>query len=224
MRKKRSRLILLVTVVLIIIVVIAAIILLNLGSQSSEVTAGVSVGDTFTYELQGLWESNDPNATISDIILQMNMTESYQITITNVSRTEVSLHTVWRFRNGTEIAGDGTVDIATGISSGGFWAIYAANLDKGQIAHATGPEPVEITSTVDKQYLSGKRQTNILMMSAQYQNRDDPSRVYTDSRVVQFDKKTGMLVELRNENVYNIPEKTETIVWTLVDSNVWTVA
>lgn len=223
MQKKRSRLVLLVAVVLIIIVVIAAIILLNLGNQSSEVTAGVNVGDTFTYELLGLWESNDPNATISENILLMNMTESYQVTVTNVSRTDISLHTVWRFRNGTEIAGDGTVDVATGISSGGFWAAYAANLDKGQIAHATGPEPVEISSTVDKQYLSGKRETNIIIMSAQFQYKDDPSRVYTDNRVIQFDKMTGMLVELRNENVYNIPEKTETIVWQLVDSNVWTV-
>jgi lipopolysaccharide export LptBFGC system permease protein LptF len=223
MRKKRSRLVLLVAVVLIIIVIVTVTILVYLGSQSSQLVAGVKAGDTFTYTLQGLWESDDPNATISDNILQMNMTESFQVAITNVSGTEISIHTVWRFKNETEIEGDDKVDIATGISNGGFWAIYAANLNKGQIAHAIGPEPAAIVSTVNKQYISSKRETNVLIMSAQFQNTEDPSRVYTDTRVVQFDKKTGMLVELRNAKVYNIPEMTETIVWELVDSNVWTV-
>lgn len=223
MRKKRFRLILLVAVLLIVIVIIAAIILATLGSPSSQAVAGVKAGDTFTYGLEGLWESNDPNATISDSVLQANMTESFQVTITNVSDTEISIHTVWRFKNETVLEADSNVDILTGISSGGFWAIYAANLDQGQDAHASGPEPVTISNTYDKQYLSGKRETNLLSMSAQFQNVDDPSRVYTDSRVIQFDKETGMLVELRNENVYNSPEKTETIVWELVDSNVWVV-
>ena len=224
MRKKQARLVLLVTAVIVIVIIIAAIIWTNFGSQSPEVTIGVKAGDTFTYELQGLWESNDPNATISDSIIQSNMTESYQVIITNVSNPDVSIHTIWRFKNGTEIEADGKVDIETGVSSGGFWAIYAANLNEGQSGHAIGPEPHPISSTVIKQYLSGERETNLVLLSAQFQNKIDPSRFYTGTRAIQFDKKTGMLVELRDESTYNIPAMTETIVWKLVASNVWTVA
>jgi hypothetical protein len=221
MRKKQARLVLLITTV--IVIIIAAIIWTNFGSQSPQVAIGVKAGDTFTYELQGLWESNDPNATISNSILQLNMTESYQVIITNVSNPDVSIHTIWRFKNGTKIEANDKVDIETGASSG-FWAIYAANLNEGQSGHAIGPEPHPISSTVNKQYSSGERETNLVLLNAQFQNEIDPSRVYTDTRAVQFDKKTGMLVELRDESEYNIPAMTEIIVWKLIASNVWAVA
>jgi hypothetical protein len=223
MRKKRSRLILLVAVVLIIIVVVAAIILVNLGNQSSQLVAGVKVGDTFTYELEGLWEPNDPNATLSDNIVQLNMTEWYRVTVTNVSDPNISIHTVWRFKNGTEIEEDGKVDIETGFSSGGFWAIYAANLDAGELTHPKGPDRVTINSTTTIEYPDGKREINSLMLVQQFYNIEDPSRIYSDYRTIQFDKQTGILVEFRNDNVYNNPKMTETIWWKLVDSNVWTV-
>lgn len=223
MRKNRSRLILLVVVVLVIIVILAAIILANLGSQSSPLVAGVKKGDTFTYELEGLWESDDPNATISDAILQLNMTEWYRVTITNVSDPEILMHTLWRFKNGTEIEGEGKMDIETGFSSGGFWAIYAANLDVGELTHPKGPDQVTINSTVTLEYPGGSRKTNRLLLAAQFYNVNDPSRIYSDFRTVQFDKQTGILVEFRNQNIYNSPEMTETILWKLTDSNVWTV-
>jgi hypothetical protein len=224
MRKNRSRLILLVVVVLVIIVILAAaLILANSGSEPSPLMAGVKAGDTFTYELEGLWESDDPNATISDAILDLNMTDWYQVTITNVSDPEILLHTVWRFKNGTELEADGRMDIETGFSSGGFWAIYAANLDAGELTHPQGPDQVIVNSTVTSEYPSGSRETNRLLLTAQYYNVNDPSRIYSDFRTIQFDKQTGILVDFRNQNIYNSPEKTETILWKLTDSNVWTV-
>jgi len=223
MQKKRSRLILFVAVVLIIVIVAAAIILTNLGSQSSQLVAGVKAGDTFTYELEGLWQSNDPNATISDTILRLNMTEWYRIIITNVSNPEISLHMVWRFKNGTEIETDGKANIETGIYSGGFWAIYAANLDPGQLTHPKGPDRETINDTITRQYPDGTRETNRLILTTQFYNINDPSRIYTNYRTVQFDKKTGILVEFHDQNLYNTPEMTEIISWRLRDSNVWTV-
>ena len=223
MRKKQARLVLLVTTVIVIVIIIAAIIWTNYGSQSPQVAIGVKAGDTFTYELQGLWESNDPNATISNSLIQLNMTENYQVVITNVSNPDVSIHTIWRFKNGTKIEANDKVDIETGVSSGFEW-LYAANLNEGQSGHAVGPEPHPISSTVNKQYLSGKRETNLVLLYSQFQNEIDPSRFYTDTRTIQFDKKTGMLVELRDESEYNIPAMTETIVWKLVASKVWAVA
>ena len=223
MPKKRSRIAFLLIIVIIVIILLAVIVYANLGTQPNQFVAGVKAGDFFTYEMQGLWESHDPNATISDTILQLNMTEWYRVTITNVSNPDISLHTVWRFKNGTEIEADGKMDIETGFASGGFWAIYAANLDAGERTHPKGPDKVLVNDTITRNYPSGARETNRLMLTAQFYNVNDPSRTYTDSRTVQFDKETGMLVELFNQNVYNSPEMTEVIWWKLTDSNVWTV-
>ena len=223
MGKKRSRVVYLLVILVFTILILAVIIFANLGTQSAQMVSGVTEGDVFTYDVKGLWKSNDPSATISDTLLQLNMTEWYRVTITEVSDPDVSIHTVWRFTNGTEIEGDGKVNIETGISSGGFWAIYAANLDAGKLTHPKGPDRVTINSTVTREYPSGERETNLLMLTAQFYNINDPSRIYDDYRTIQFDKQTGMLVEFRNDNIYNRPEMTETILWKLTDSNVWTV-
>jgi hypothetical protein len=223
MPKKRSRIAFLLIIVIIVIILLAVIVYANLGTQSNQFVAGVKAGDVFTYEMQGLWESDDPNATISDTILQLNMTEWFRVTITNVSNPDVSLHTVWRFKNGTEIEADGEMDLETGFYSGGFGALYAANLNAGERIHPKGPDTVVVNDTITRNYPSGVRETNRLMLTAQFYNVNDTSRTYTDSRTIQFDKETGMLVELFNQNVYNIPEMTETIWWKLTDSNVWTV-
>jgi hypothetical protein len=218
-KRNRTKVVILVAIAVFTTLIVAAIVFANFGMQARPLTEG----DVFTYSVKGLWESNDPNATVSDELLQLNMTEWYRVTITNISDPEVSIHTVWRLTNGTEIENNGKVDIETGVSTGGFWAIYAANLDAGKIAHPTGPEPVTIESTVNRGYTSGERETNLLTLTAQFQNKNDPSLVYTDYRIIQFDKQTGMLVELRNETTYNRPELTETILWKIIDSNVWAV-
>jgi len=227
MQKKRSRTVFLLIIVAIIIIVLAVIlaviIVANLGTQPVQLVAGVKEGDEFTYELMGLWEPIDPNATLSDSILRLNMTESYRVTITNVSNSEISIHIAWQFKNGTEIEGDGKVDIETGFSGIGFWAIYAANLNAGELTHPEGPDRVTINSTITRQYPDGKRETNICQYQRQYYNVNDSSRIYNDYRTIQFDKQTGILVEIRSETVYNNPRMTEIVWWKLKDSNVWTV-
>jgi hypothetical protein len=76
---------------------------------------------------------------------------------------------------------------------------------------------------VTREYPVGTRETNRLILTAQFYNISDPSQVYNDYRTLQFDKQTGIMVEFRNQNIYNNPKMTETIVWKLKDSNVWTV-
>jgi len=55
------------------------------------------------------------------------------VTVTGVSGAEVSINTTWRFKNGTELEGIGTMNVEAGIPypTGGFWAIYAASLKSG---------------------------------------------------------------------------------------------
>jgi flagellar basal body-associated protein FliL len=62
MSKKRSRVILL-AILSVIIIIVAFIIFTYLGSQSDLVAApGVKAGDEFTYDIEGFWSSQDPDA------------------------------------------------------------------------------------------------------------------------------------------------------------------
>jgi hypothetical protein len=224
-KKKRSRLILLLAVLVVVIVIVALIVFTNLGAQSSQVLApGVSVGDEFTYDIQGLSSSN-PNVTLPEGFYQFNMTDSYKITITDVSGPEVKLDTVWRFNNGTEIEGTGSVNLETGISSGGFWAIYGANLRVDDRVRPTGPDQSTVSETANRNYASGSRETNRVESTNQYYDANDPtqSTTLTEYMRINFDRQTGVLVEFHDISVYNNPQLTQTIVWTLRDTNVWNV-
>lgn len=226
MVKKRSRKILLIGILLFIILILAVIIYTYLGTQSAQgLVPKVTAGDFFTYEVKGLWSSTDPNATISDSLLQLNMTEWYRVTITDVSGTEVSTHNVWRFTNGTELEENGKVDVETGLYSGGFWAIYAADLRANDRTRVHGIDQSTINQTITRNYgAGGTRETNLLVITSQFSNVEDPSRIYNENMTIYFDRQIGNLVELRNERMYNIPEMSETILWKLIDSNVWNVS
>ena len=228
MVKKRSRVaFFLVILLLLAIIILAIIVFTNLGSQSAQgVAPGVTEGDVFTYDVMGFWSSNDPNATVPEQFLQLNMTEWYRVTITEVSGVEVKISTTWRFKNGTELAGTGTVDLETGISHGGFWAIYAANLRANDRVRPNGPDRSTVNETITRDYgASGTIETNRLILTTLYYDADDPtlSTTYTEYANTHFDRQTGILVELRNLSVYNNPQMALTVLWKIRDTNVWVV-
>jgi hypothetical protein len=228
MVKKRSRVILFLAIVLFIIIILAFIIFTNLGFQSAQVAVpGVTEGDVFTYDVMGLWSSTDPNATMPESFLQLNMTEWYRVTVTGVSGTEVSIDTTWRFTNGTELKGTGSVNVETGISYGGFWAIYATNLNANDLVRPLGPDRSTVNETITREYgAGGTRETNRVSLVLQYYDADDPtfSTTWTEYSNTHFDRQTGMLVELRDINMYTNPQQTTTIVWKIKESNVWTIS
>jgi hypothetical protein len=226
MIKKRSRLILFIAVLLVVIIILAFVIFL--GSQSNQIVPGVKAGDVFIYDVKGFWSSNDPNATLPEAFLQLNMTEWYQITVTGVSDAEVSINTTWRFNNGTELKGTGNVNVETGINypTQGFWAIYAANLRAGDQVRPNGPDRSTINETITREYGAGStRETNRVSLVLQYYDADDPtfSTTWTEYINTHFDRQTGMLVEFRDISVYSKPQMTLTILWKIKDSNVWAV-
>ena len=223
MVKKRTQAIL-IAIVLVVIIVLAFMIYVGLQTGP----AGVKEGDEFVYDIMGIWSTNDPNATIPEAFPQLNMTEWYKITVTGVSDAEVSINTTWRFTNGTELTGTGTVDVETGIyyPTEGFWAIYAANLRENDRLRPIGPDRSTINGTTTRDYVGGARETNRLSLVLQYYDADDPtySTTLTEYMNVQFDRRTGMLVELLDMSVYTNPQLTLTVVWEIKSSNVWTVA
>jgi hypothetical protein len=194
-------------------------------AQLPTVTPGVTKGNTFTYDVKGLWSSNDPNVTITDQIRQLNMTDYFQVEITDVSGSEVSMNTMWRFTNGTELNGNTKIDISTGIYSGNssFWAIFPGNLNAGDRIHPIGPDQVTVNGSQTTSYGSNQRETNRIVITGEFASNDNSNRTYNDYMNVQFDKQTGMLVALNDQQVYTNPEYTATIIWKITDSNVWTV-
>ncbi len=224
MAKKRTQIIL-IAIVLIVIIILGLIIFLGL--QTGPV--GVKEGDEFVYDIKGVWSSNDPNATVPEAFPQLNMTEWYKVTVTGVSDSEVSINTTWRFTNGTELTGPGTVDVRTGIyyPTEGFWAIYAANLRENDRLRPIGPDRSTINGTATRDYgVGGVRETNRVSLVLQYYDADDPtySTTLTEYMNVHFDRQTGMLVELQDMSVYTNPQLTLQVIWKIKYSNVWTVA
>jgi hypothetical protein len=229
MAKKRSRLIL-VLIVSAIIIILAFIAFTQLGSQAAQdAVPGVNVGDTFTYDIRGYYSSNDPNATIPENFPQINMTEWFRIVVTEVSGSEVTINTTWRFSNETELNGINTIDVETGINNpiDGFWAIYASNLRANDRTRPNGPDQSTINATSPKEYSSGvTRETNTLSLVQNYYDADDPTYGTTLTEYMQadFDKQTGMLVQLSDISDYTNPGMRLALLWTLMDTNVWAVS
>ena len=224
--RKRSRLLIVVAVALILAVVLALIIFL--GSPSSqELAPGVKAGDEFVYDIRTTWSSTDENATLDEYYVQLNMTESYKITVTDVNGSKVCLSTLWRFTNGTEVAGTSTLNVLTGTAypSNAFWGIYAANLDENNRIRPSGSTQAIVNETTTKDYTSGTREINVVSVSEQYYDADDPtySTTWTDYMNIKFDKQKGMLVEFHDISIFNKPSQTYTISWILLETNVWDV-
>lgn len=227
MNKKRSRMLIFLAIAVAIIIIIAFVIYTNWGSQGETVIApGVKAGDEFTYSINGFFSSTESNVTASEEFLQLNMTEWFKVLVTDVSDQVVSVNTTWRFTNGTEFKESSTINVDTGIAypSNGFYPIYAANLKANDYLRPHGPDRSTINETSTRQYASGTRQTNRRTISISAYDEDDPTRTWVETPTIYFDKQTGILVELRDVNVYTNPQMTLTILWKLTDTNLWQVS
>jgi hypothetical protein len=228
-KRSRSRLILGLAVLTAVIIVLAFITYTYLNAQSAHAAVpGVKAGDVFTYTIRGFYSSNDPNATMPENFLELNTTDWYRITVTNVSDAQVSIDTAWHFSNGTELDGSGYVNVETGINypTQGFWAIYAANLKAGDNVRPNGPDRSTINETITKDYGATTRKTNHLSLVMQYYDANDPTytKTWTEYMQTYFDQQTGILVQFSDISMYTNPTMTLTTTWTLKDTNVWTIS
>jgi hypothetical protein len=181
---------------------------------------GVFQGNTFTYDVTASWSSNSPTAAVPAELLDINKTEYYRVTIAAVSGAEITTQTVWRFINGTETNTVGTINVETGITNGGFWAIVAGNLGVNDRLHPSGQNYITVNATVTRDYLGGARETNHLILTLQ---DSDTGGDFIEHVDYYFDKQTGMLVQLNDAKVYSNPTTTITKFWRIKESNVWVV-
>jgi len=183
---------------------------------------GVSKGNTFTYEIKGLWTSSNASLPIGQNILQLNETEYFKVNITDVSGSDISMHTLWRFTNGTENESDSKINVATGIYNYYFWAIFPANLNVGERIHPYGPDQITVNGTSTRDIVNKTRETNRFIVTGEFASTDNTNRTYNDYMTVHFDKQTGMLVELYDYKTYTNPAYSETVIWEIIDTNAWT--
>lgn len=181
---------------------------------------GVVSGNTFTYDVSASWSSSDPSASIPADLLDTNKTEYYRVTIVAVSGAEITTQSLWHFTNGTETSTMGTINVETGISSGGFWAIVAGGLSVNDLLHPSGQDRITVNGTVIWNYTGGARETNHLMLTIQ---DSDSGGNYVEHVDYYFDRQTGMLVQLSDTKVYSNPTTTITRFWKIKESNVWVV-
>jgi hypothetical protein len=181
---------------------------------------GVVQGDVFTYDITSFWSSSDPNATIPANLLDINKTDYYQVTIDAVSGTVVTTRSLWAFTNGTETSTAGTIDVNTGASNGGFWAIVAGDLGVNDLLHPGGQDGITVNETVSRNYTSGARETDQLILT--YQGSDGNNN-YVEHVDYYFDKDTGMIVQLNDVKSYSSPAETIQTFWKIKSSSVWAV-
>jgi hypothetical protein len=182
---------------------------------------GVVPGNTFTYDVTAFWSSNDPSAAIPADLLDINKTEYYRVIITAVSGADITTQSLWHFTNGTETSTAGTINVDTGVSSGGFWAIVAGGLSVNDVLHPSGQDRITVNETIMRNYGGVERETNHLILTLQ---GNDTGGDYIEHVDYYFDKQTGMLVQLSDAKVYSNPTETITKFWKIKDSNVWVVS
>jgi hypothetical protein len=218
-----------IAIVLLTVLIVASSAIIYAMSTASvkPVKVGVNVGDTFTYILQGV-SNLGIDATEPSWFMQYNNTDYYRVTITDVNVTSVTMDTTWKMLNGTETRLVQTIDLATGMKTdqlAGFWALYASNLNKGDLLRPRGFDGLIVNSTDTKTYADSTRQRNIWSLQNDFFDTTDPtfSTYRNEFTTVFFDKETGMLDTLTNVQQYNNPSMALIITWQLVSSSVWTV-
>jgi hypothetical protein len=227
-RKRSSKTIYAAVILLVILIVSAgAIIYVVANPPPKVVTVGVHVGDNFIYNITSTSTLIGLDAVEPPGFFQYNQTEYYKITITDVTGTNVSMNTLWRFKNGTEVIGTQQLDIASGkkVDDNGFWALYPADLNVGDLLRPTGFDGLTVNRTDTRVFADSTRWENFWFIDNQFFNVNDPTQSTQryDYTGVTFDKSTGMLETLTNYQEYNNPAMKQTITWNIASSSVWVV-
>jgi len=188
-------------------------------------TVGVKAGDTFTYGIKGMVNLFAEDAVPTEGFDNFNQTDYFKVTVTDVTGTNVTTHSVWRFLNGTELTYDENFDVTTGKEGLVFWAIYPADLNIGDLLRPNGYDETTVNNTYSRTYTSGDRQTNFWFINNPFQDVTDATgaTLMYDYRNIYFDQQTGVLIALENFKAFNNPERNEDISWTLIETNVWDV-
>lgn len=188
---------------------------------------GVYPGDWFEYDdIIAYWSSSDPNATCPEYLMEFNETEGYQMTVTDVSGTNITGQSIRRFKNGTEITSGGYVDVDTGDGENVTMWVISANLGVNDTLYASGDYSTwTINETIVRTYPDGVRETNHINQTAEQSMSNGYEIYYYSSANYYWDRSTGILVEMSMEFINQTGDylTTLSVLLRITESNVWVV-
>ena len=195
--------------------------------NSSESNFPLAVGDTFSYKLEGSTVLGSPDVVTPSEFMQYNNTNHYQVTVTEINGTQVSLDTLWQFNNGTQTESAQLIDLSTGriADTNGFSYLYLPNLNVSDLLYPSGTAKLIVNGTSIQTFGNSSRSTNNWSEEDQFIDKSDPTgnTIRNDFVTVYFDKQTGMLDNLTRIEFFTNPQIELITTWQLASSNVWTV-
>ena len=217
----------LIIVVLIAVVIVSGVFSPKAQSPVELASSALSVGDSFTYKLAGYSVLGSQDAVTPAEFMQYNDTDYYQVNVTSISGDQVSLETVWQFRNDTQIISPQVIDLSTGASAdpNGFTYLYSPNLKVTQPLYPKESSGQIVNSTSTTKFALSTRATNYWSIEDEYINTADKTgnTFRNDFVGVSFDSSTGMLDKLTRIEFFTNPAIELTITWQLASSSVWAV-
>ena len=187
-------------------------------------TPGVNADDTFVYITKAYWYSNNSQSSVPGELLSWNQTQSYEITVSYVTGTNVTTDEFWSFINGTSRTTVVSQDITSGTNYFMWGAIseniVCANLEKGDSLYSSGNDLRRINETVIVDYGTVERETNSVSFSQPILD-EFYQVVGVINRVDYYDKETGMLVG-RYENTV-APGEDASIAISVAQTNRWAI-
>lgn len=176
------------------------------------ISSGVSKGEIFDYSYSVIWSSTNPSEPPPQNLMELNSTQKLQFKVTDVSGTIITLDYIKYFNNGTNSVQTGTINLNSGAVTVPFgFLIISSNLNKEQLVYPNGGHQT-ITDTIMRSYLSGQRETNVILS----QEPDETSTIY-------FDKVKGVAVEYSYQvsETFNSYTTTVNEVAVSLNSDVW---
>lgn len=179
-------------------------------------TPGVREGDWFRYDKVYFdWFSNDTQVVIPPDVVMLNDTDWMNMSVVGVSTTNITLHWVQHFKNGTSEELDDYVDIVSGVSLYAELMIISAGLAVNDSVYASGEYSAwKINETIARTYPEGARLTNHVNITSD-----------SYSWQTYWDKVTGAMTEMSTLNINHVGEYYTTYSYSFVmgASNDWIV-
>jgi hypothetical protein len=195
-------------------------------AQTASGKPGVMQGDYLIYSITSHWSTTNSSLTVPNELLQYNSTLRFNVDVDVIEGSIVVILNTWVFTNGTDLTAPSYSNVDSGelIRSlpgyPAFQGIYDANLTVNNLLHPSGNDSLTISQTITRDYYSGKRDTNVVITSDPI--KDINNKIGTQIISNYIDKSKGVLVELNND--IKFADYNASIIWTLKDTNLWTVS
>ena len=91
---------------------------------------------------------------------------------------------MWTFKNASVITGSQTIDLSNGnkTEANGFWAIYASNLNVGDLLRPNGFDGVTVNASSTITYANSARERNFMAIGGESYPATRPNTQHTTLR------------------------------------------